>query len=143
MFKEISAFSYARSCIINLRSQLAQVLDECHHAHDLHPYNQILKHYKEQEATGQARTQVITLLFVQQMQHHCFLAFLAASDSQACCVIATDEWLRSSLFSVNLAFVNAVYLALYATQCTFTLSISTLCQSRSHCEAIMSCRFWG
>ncbi len=37
---------------------LVQVLDECHHTHSDHPYNKILKHYRQQSLEDQTSMQV-------------------------------------------------------------------------------------
>jgi hypothetical protein len=36
-----------------------QVIDECHHADNMHPYNEILEHYRQQPVQQQAGTQVM------------------------------------------------------------------------------------
>ncbi len=36
-----------------------QVIDECHHADNMHPYNEILEYYRQQPDQQQAGTQVM------------------------------------------------------------------------------------
>lgn len=35
-----------------------QVIDECHHADSMHPFNSILEHYRQQNVQEQSQTQV-------------------------------------------------------------------------------------
>lgn len=41
---------------------MAQVFDECHHATNMHPFNEILMYYKEANGSGSTGTQVRPLV---------------------------------------------------------------------------------